>query len=650
MFMTKLSIGGRILLAATLIVVFAFSAFTLYFDYNQRAAIRQSLRSEVDATAALASAGIVNWIDGRRSLIESLGQSIATDDTRDAVRADVSRQAFVDNFMFSYFGSASGEMTMHPDGNLPEDYDPRKRPWYKDAVEAGNSTLTEPYQDVSTGKLIVTVTSPVKRDGGISGVVGGDIDISVLAELVRSVDLGGVGYAFLVNDKGIVLIHPDKKLSLKPLTEAFPGNTPSLQQGSQELMDGSGDTMFAFFPIEGLPTVKWKLGIAIDRDAAFAALSEFRVTAITTTVVAVLAIIGLLGLLVSFRVSKPIRAMTTAMSRLADGDLTADIPGKGQKDEIGEMAAAVHVFKENAAEKARMEAEREEMEKRAEDEKRTSRLRLADQFETSVGEVVEQVSNAATYMRSSSDSMSATAERATRQSAAVAAASEEASSNVQTVATAAEELSASIGEISRQVSQASQIASGAVQQAQATNIKVQGLADAAQKIGEVVALITDIADQTNLLALNATIEAARAGDAGKGFAVVASEVKNLANQTAKATEEIGAQISGIQTATQEAVEAIAAIGKTISEIDEVAAGIASAVEEQGAATQEIARNVEQAAAGTHEVSSNIAGVSQAANDTGSAASQINSAASELSEQSVRLRSEVDKFLQNVRAT
>jgi methyl-accepting chemotaxis protein len=362
----------------------------------------------------------------------------------------------------------------------------------------------------------------------------------------------------------------------------------------------------------------------------------------------ILAVVVGTSIVIGRGIAKPLSKINETMKRLAEGDLEMQVPEKDRKDEIGEMAATVQIFKDNAIEKVRLEAEHEEEKALAEQEKHELMLAMAGDFEASVGGVVNKVASASSDMQRSSEAMNATADRTTSQSAAVAAASEQASNNVQTVAAAAEELSSSIAEISRQVSQASRIASGAVKQAQDTNVKVQGLADAANKIGEVVALITDIADQTNLLALNATIEAARAGDAGKGFAVVASEVKNLANQTAKATEEIGSQIGGIQLATQEAVAAIESITKTISEIDEVAAGIASAVEEQGAATQEIARNVEQAAAGTQEVSHNIDGVSQAANDTGAAATMIRTAAEELSNQSDMLRSEVDKFLKNIR--
>jgi methyl-accepting chemotaxis protein len=355
-----------------------------------------------------------------------------------------------------------------------------------------------------------------------------------------------------------------------------------------------------------------------------------------------------MGWLIVSGVSTPIRGMTGAMNRLAQHDLTTEIIGIGRKDEVGQMASAVQVFKTSMIETDRLKAEQEEGQRIA-----AARSALVDQltraFDIKVQSVVQTVASQASQMQSSAQSMSATAEESTKQAGAVAAASEESAANVQTVASAAEELSSSIAEISRQVSHSSQIAATAVTEAAKANEMVQGLLSASQKIGEIVALINEIADQTNLLALNATIEAARAGEAGKGFAVVAAEVKNLATQTSRATEEIGAQITSVQGATQNAVGAIASIGKTIGEIDQISAAIAAAVEEQGAATQEIARNVEEAAKGTQEVSSNIGGVTEAANSTGAVANQVLASARSLTEQSGELRNLVQTFLTEVKA-
>ncbi|OHC75279.1 MAG: hypothetical protein A3G18_02620 [Rhodospirillales bacterium RIFCSPLOWO2_12_FULL_58_28] len=389
----------------------------------------------------------------------------------------------------------------------------------------------------------------------------------------------------------------------------------------------------------------------LDDDADAGAAMTDRLLTMQWALLVIGIVLGvIIALLTSRSIADPVINMTEAMRRLADGELETEIPAQGRRDEIGDMASAVQVFKQNAIERVRLEAEQKESDVRVEKEKHAMMNKMADDFESSVGGIVQSVASAATQLQASAEAMAVTSEQTNVQATAVAAASEEASSNVQTVASAAEELSSSIQEISRQVSKSSEIAATAVADAQATDRQIKGLAEAAKKIGEVVALITDIADQTNLLALNATIEAARAGDAGKGFAVVASEVKNLAGQTAKATEEISAQINGIQSATDDAVHAIQNIGKTIGSIDEIAASIASAVEEQGAATQEIARNVEQAAIGTNEVSSNIVGVTHAVGETGAAATQIQAASRELSQQSEMLRSEVDKFLFTIRST
>jgi methyl-accepting chemotaxis protein len=351
-----------------------------------------------------------------------------------------------------------------------------------------------------------------------------------------------------------------------------------------------------------------------------------------------------------FLIARPIQSLTRAMRELANGNFSVVLPGLGRKDEIGDIAGAVEDFKVKAEEKAREEAEAKvKQDKILADQRKADMYRLADGFEAAVGEIIDTVSSASTELEASAKTLTSTAARGQEIATTVAAASEEASTNVQSVASATEELSSSITEISRQVQESARMASEAVGQARSTTDRVSELSKAATRIGDVVELINTIAGQTNLLALNATIEAARAGEAGRGFAVVASEVKALAEQTAKATGEIGQQISGIQSATQESVGAIKDISGTIEKLSEISSAIAAAVEEQGAATQEISRNVQQASQGTQQVSSNITEVQRGATETGSASSQVLSSAQLLSSDSNRLKLEVGKFLNTVRA-
>ncbi len=357
-----------------------------------------------------------------------------------------------------------------------------------------------------------------------------------------------------------------------------------------------------------------------------------------------------LAWLIGRAISRPVVGLCAGMRELAEGNFQVVLPGLGRGDEVGDMAQAVETFKIKAEEKARAEAEAKmKQDQIAAQQRKADMIKLADQFEGAVGEIVETVSSASTELEASASTLTATAERAQELTTMVAAASEEASTNVQSVASATEELSSSVNEISRQVQESARMANEAVDQARKTNDRVSELSKAAARIGDVVELINTIAGQTNLLALNATIEAARAGEAGRGFAVVASEVKALAEQTAKATGEIGQQISGIQSATQESVGAIKEISGTIERLSEISSTIAAAVEEQGAATQEISRNVQQAAQGTQQVSSNITDVQRGASETGSASSQVLSAAQSLSSDSNRLKLEVGKFLDTVRA-
>ena len=343
----------------------------------------------------------------------------------------------------------------------------------------------------------------------------------------------------------------------------------------------------------------------------------------------------------------PVREMTETMKHLASGELDVEIQGVERKDELGRMAAALEVWKRNAMERVRLEKEQAAARQRR--EARAERLEeLMTAFDAEVSESLKTLGAASTELDSSAQGLASTAEETTQQSASVAAGAEQAEANVQTVASSAQQLSASIDEISRQVNHSSEIAVRASDEAVRTNETVRGLERAADKIGEVVTLIQDIAEQTNLLALNATIEAARAGDAGKGFAVVANEVKSLANQTAKATEQIEQEIASVQSQTKTAAEAIDSISRTVNEIKDVSNSIASAVEEQGAATQEIARNVREAAEGTTDITRNIGGVSEAARDASAAASQLTQTAGEVAQQTDSVNRQVDAFLENVR--
>jgi methyl-accepting chemotaxis protein len=392
---------------------------------------------------------------------------------------------------------------------------------------------------------------------------------------------------------------------------------------------------------------------SVDADMKDTKSATDGIIATTTKVQGLLGGLGLLlglafAVLIGRSIVRPVTGMTGVMTTLAKGDRSVTVPATERKDEIGEMARAVDVFKQGMIEADSL-AEAQRAEQARKEERQLSVEAAIAAYETSVGRSLAALTSAAGEMRGTAEGMSATAEETGREAGAAATASSQALANVRSVAAATEGMTASITEISRQVAQSTEIAAKAVADAGRTNATMQSLAEAAQRIGEVVQLIQDIAAQTNLLALNATIEAARAGDAGKGFAVVASEVKSLATQTAKATEEISSQISAIQGATRGAVEAIKGIDVTIGRISEISTAIASAVEEQGAATAAITRNTQETAQGTEEVSRSIGAVDTAVAKTGTAASQVLASSSELGRQAETLRGEVDQFLAKIRA-
>jgi methyl-accepting chemotaxis protein len=479
--------------------------------------------------------------------------------------------------------------------------------------------------------------------------------------LLRTFRFGKDDYLYAINAQGVAVANPNPKVEGKNLYDAADSDGVFFVRKQLELAANGGGFASYRFPRaaggEALPKISyavefkpyvWVIGGGVYLDDVQAIFwAEARQMGVLIGLALVL--VAGLFLVVGRSIVNPITAMTAAMRKIADGETSTVIPALERGDEVGAMAQSVQVFKNNIIEATKLRGEQDELKAQADAESKLLLRRMADEFERGVRASLNTLTGAATELQTTSKNMSTTAGEASLQATTVAAVAEQASANVQTVAAATEELTSSVSEIGRQVTQSTEIAGQAVAEANRTNLTVQGLSAAAQKIGDVVKLISDIASQTNLLALNATIEAARAGEAGRGFAVVANEVKSLASQTAKATDEISAQVNAMQGATAEAVQAIEGIGRTIGAINEIASAISVAVEQQGSATKEIARNVQEAAQGTGQVSSKISAVHQAADKTGSAAGKVLSSAEELSGQAKTLRADVDRFLANIRA-
>ncbi|MGH6940922.1 methyl-accepting chemotaxis protein [Hypericibacter sp.] len=531
--------------------------------------------------------------------------------------------------------------------------------YYQLAFKSGEPQLLEPYSYDAAGQTVImtSLVLPIIIDGKTVGVIGLDMSLDQMAAQLRAIKPYGTGSVSLISNTGLWAAYAKTEQIGKPVTDQDPNfnqDLPDIAAGKLHTRQAfsislNTDVIRVFQPIQSdARKSPWSLMVNLPLDKIMAPVTELTYYTVGAAGGAVLLLALVIFLLTRMLVAKPIGSLTGAVSKLAEGNTAIEVPATKRGDELGVMARAVEFFRQKLIEIEELRQKQKQAEIEAAQARRKGMLELADSFEASVKGVVQSVSSAATELQASSQSMASIAEETTRQSAAVAAATQQASASVTTVATASEELSASIGEISRQVSDSSTVARSAVDEVSRTGQTVETLAQAAEKIGGIVQLINEIASQTNLLALNATIEAARAGDAGKGFAVVASEVKNLATQTAKATEEISAQIGSMQTVTKDAVGAMQKIRSTIDRVNEIASAIASAVEEQSAATKEISGNATQASQGTDEVTRNITGVSQAAADAGHAASQVLSASSDLSRQSETLRHEVDSFIQRVR--
>lgn len=526
--------------------------------------------------------------------------------------------------------------------------------------EIQNSMTLE--RQEQTRRLVETVTSMV--DGYLKRTQpGGDLSEEEAKKralrTVHNMRYDKTQYFFVLGWDGIMLDHPKQDLVGQNLLDMVDANGKKVfvhivdqaKQGGGTLeymwKDTDGVVKPKISHVIGFPEWKWAIasGVYADDIARNVGKIQGRL-AIAAGILLLTATI--IAYFIGRSISKPVDQLNGCMQQLAKGDISVEIGMEDRRDEIGAMANTVRVFQENARQVEKLKAEQVEMERHATIEKKAAMNKMADDFEHSVGQIVHVVASAATELQANSKHLSDIADKTSRQSANVAAATEQASSSVSTVASATEELSASIGEINRQVTESSQVAQNAVKEVKKTDETVSTLSEAAAQIGDVVKLIQDIAEQTNLLALNATIEAARAGEAGKGFAVVASEVKNLATQTARATEDISKKIVTVQNVSADTVSAIRSIGKTIEQMNTIASTIANAIQEQTAATKEISNNVQQASAGTSEVSSNIVGVTQAASEARGAAGEVLTASGELSKQSEHLRLEIDTFLRKVR--
>lgn len=589
----NLGFSRKILLAATLIIVVAFTSFIAVNDYRQRQTVRANVVSELQQLANLTTHNIQTWLESRTQLLQSLAQQIAVDGKSPAnLQRAIGLPAYLDNFQLSYFGGNDGVMFSIPAGNRAADYDPRQRGWYKAAESAQSTIVTEPYIAASSGKLVVTLATPVRHDNQFVGVAGADIALDSISNTINSLNFGGHGYAFIVSADGKILVHPDSKLVLKNLSDAYPGDTPKIVPGVTEVKSPGKTEFISFTHVDGLASANWYVALVLDQDAAYSMLSEFRTSALTAMVVVVVFVVLLLGLLIRL-LMQPLHQMGRAMQDIADGegDLTKRLSIDSQ-DEFGALAQSFN--------------------------------RFVERIHASIREVANTAAHlsevAARVVCASNSSMVNSDEQANRTSSVAAAinelgaAAQEIAQNAALASQHSSDASHLAGDGQKVVQQTIQAMNSLSEKISESCINIESLNGKTVNIGQILEVITSISQQTNLLALNAAIEAARAGEAGRGFAVVADEVRNLAHRTQDSAQQVQTMIEELQVGSREAVvtmtesqrqsetsvtianqagERLSSVTGRIGEIDGMNQSVATATEEQTAVVESINVDITQ---------------------------------------------------------